>query len=128
MQLHTVTLDNTSNNTTTCQEIAAIHKCWCQSWLVSTNQLPCLAHVINLTTVDVMSHITKIAAVETTTAIWEYDPSLPGNCVLGESLDVIATIRTLAVKVTTLFLMAGLPQHQQNQIFAIEVIGNCRDS
>lgn len=46
-----------------------------------------------------MSHITKIAAVETTTAIWEYDPDLPGNRVLGGSLDVIAAIRTLAVKI-----------------------------
>ena len=46
-----------------------------------------------------MSHITKIAAVETTTAIWEYDPSLPDNHMLNGSLDVIAAIRTLAIKV-----------------------------
>ena len=46
-----------------------------------------------------MSHITKLAAVETTTAIWEYDPSEPNNRVLGGGLDVIATIRTLAIKV-----------------------------
>jgi hypothetical protein len=46
-----------------------------------------------------MSHITKIAAVETTSAIWEYDPDLPDNRILGGSLDVIAAIRTLAVKV-----------------------------
>ena len=46
-----------------------------------------------------MSHITKIAAVETTSAIWEYDPDLPNNRILGGSLDVIAAIRTLAVKV-----------------------------
>jgi hypothetical protein len=46
-----------------------------------------------------MSHITKIAAVETSTAIWEYDPSLPGNRVLNGSLDVIAAIRTIAIKV-----------------------------
>jgi hypothetical protein len=46
-----------------------------------------------------MGHITKIAAVETTAAIWEYDPELPGNRVLGGSLDVIAAIRTLAVKI-----------------------------
>jgi hypothetical protein len=46
-----------------------------------------------------MGHITKIAAVETTTAIWEYDPDLPGNRVLGGSLDIIAAIRTLAVKI-----------------------------
>jgi hypothetical protein len=46
-----------------------------------------------------MGHITKIAAVETTAAIWEYDPDLPNNQILGGSLDVIAAIRTLAVKV-----------------------------
>lgn len=51
-----------------------------------------------------MGHITKIAAVETTTAIWEYDPDLPDNRILGRSLDVIAAIRTLAVKVHCLSL------------------------
>jgi uncharacterized protein (DUF486 family) len=51
-----------------------------------------------------MSHITKIAAVENATAIWEYDPSLPGNRVLGGSLDVIASIRTIAIKVCTLLV------------------------
>jgi hypothetical protein len=46
-----------------------------------------------------MTHITKIAAVENATAIWEYDPTLEGNRVLGGSLDVIAAIRTIAIKV-----------------------------
>jgi hypothetical protein len=46
-----------------------------------------------------MAHITKIAVVETTTAIWEYDPSLPDNRMLNSNLDVIAAIRTLAIKV-----------------------------
>lgn len=46
-----------------------------------------------------MAMITKIANVETTTAIWEYDPTLPGNRILGNSLDVISVIRTLAIKV-----------------------------
>jgi hypothetical protein len=59
----------------------------------------CLAHVINLGNVAVMSHITKIAAMETTTVIWEYDPTLANNRVLGGSLDVISAIRTLAIKV-----------------------------
>ena len=45
-----------------------------------------------------MGRITQIAAVENATAIWEYDPSLPNNCVLG-SLDVIAAIRMIMVKV-----------------------------
>jgi hypothetical protein len=49
-----------------------------------------------------MKNITKIAVVENTTAIWEYDPSLAGNRVLGGRLDVIAAIRTLAIKVCML--------------------------
>jgi len=39
-----------------------------------------------------MDCITKIAAVETTTAIWEYDLSLPNNRVLNGSLDVVAAV------------------------------------
>ncbi|KAH8982152.1 hypothetical protein EDB83DRAFT_2536613 [Lactarius deliciosus] len=46
-----------------------------------------------------MGCITKIAAVENATAIWEYDPSLPDNRVLGGSLDVIAAVRTIAIKI-----------------------------
>jgi hypothetical protein len=60
----------------------------------------CLGHVINLGNIDVMGNITKIAAVENATAIWEYDPIRKDNCVLGGFLDVIATIRTLAIKVS----------------------------
>jgi len=37
-----------------------------------------------------MTHITKI---------WEYDPDLLDNCVLGGSLDIIAAICTIAIKV-----------------------------
>jgi hypothetical protein len=59
----------------------------------------CLEHVVNLANVAVMTHITKLAAVENQTAIWEYDPDEPGNRVLGGSLDVIAAIRTIAIKV-----------------------------
>jgi hypothetical protein len=51
-----------------------------------------------------MGHITRIAAVENTTAIWEYDPALPDNRVLGGSLDVIASLRTTAIKVSDLCL------------------------
>jgi hypothetical protein len=60
----------------------------------------CLAHVVNLGNVDVMRNITNIAAVENATAIWEYDPTQAGNRVLGGSLDVIAALRTLAIKVS----------------------------
>ena len=48
-----------------------------------------------------MSRITRIAAIENATAIWEYDLTLPGNRVLGGSLDVITAIRTIAIKVSS---------------------------
>ena len=54
--------------------------------------LRCLEHVVNLANVAVMGHITKIAVIENTNTIWEYDPELPNNCVLGGSLDVVAAI------------------------------------
>jgi len=50
-----------------------------------------------------MDRITRIAAVETANAIWEYDPSLPDNRVLNGSLDVVAAVRTLAIKVRPSF-------------------------
>ena len=46
-----------------------------------------------------MGCTTKIAAVENATVIWEYEPFLLNNRVLGGSLDVIAAICTVAVKV-----------------------------
>ena len=58
-----------------------------------------MAHVVNLGNVDVMKNITKIAVVENATAILEYDPSRDDNRVLEGSLDVIAAIRTVAIKV-----------------------------
>lgn len=70
---------------------------WCENPSDSPNR--CLEHVVNLANVAVMGHITKIAAVENQTAIWEYDPDDPDNRVLGGSLDVIAAIRTIAIKV-----------------------------
>ena len=47
-----------------------------------------------------MGSITKIAAIENAQAIWEFDLTLDGNRVLGGSLDVIAAIRTIAIKVS----------------------------
>ena len=60
----------------------------------------CLTHVVNLAIVNVMSHITKLATVETMAAIWEYDPMLPSNCIINGSLDIVAAIRMLAIKVS----------------------------
>lgn len=130
IQLYTVTLDNTSNNTTTCTTIESLHaRRQYRPWSAADNQLPwvyqfwftavifklnnmstrCLEHVVNLTNVDVMRHITKIVAVENATAIWEYDPDLLNNCVLGGSLDVIAAVRTIAIKVCFPILFSVLP-------------------
>jgi hypothetical protein len=52
-----------------------------------------------------MGHVTQIAAIENATAIWEYNPSLPDNHILGGSLDVIAAIRTIAVKVSQSYFL-----------------------
>ena len=68
----------------------------------------CLAHVVQLAIVDIMSHITKVATVETTTAIWEYDLDLLNNRILTGSLDVIAAIRTVAIKVNFDFYLLFL--------------------
>ena len=46
-----------------------------------------------------MGSITKIAAIENAQAIWEYDPTIDDNHVLGGSLDIIAAIRTIAIKI-----------------------------
>ncbi|RDB23356.1 Zinc finger BED domain-containing protein DAYSLEEPER [Hypsizygus marmoreus] len=98
--LFTVTLDNTSNNTTLCGTIEHVHAVRkLDQWLAELHQLPCLEHVVHLADEAIMSHITKIAVIENSIAIWEYDPSLPGNHVLGGSLDVIAAIRTLVIKI-----------------------------
>ena len=60
----------------------------------------CLVHVINLGIVAVMSHVTKIATMETASAILEYDLEADDNQILGGSVDVIAAIWTIAVKVS----------------------------
>jgi len=59
----------------------------------------CLGHVVNLANVTFMGHITKIAVVKTTAAIWEYDPTLPDNKVFNGAIDVVAVVQTLAIKV-----------------------------
>lgn len=63
-----------------------------------------------------MGHITKMAAKETSTAIWEYDPSLPDNRVLNGTLDVIAAIRTLAAKVQSPHFESSLPLYLPSNV------------
>jgi hypothetical protein len=65
-----------------------------------------------------MGHITKIAAVENATAIWEYDPDLYDNRVLGGSLDVIAAVRTIAIKVSFFFCLHALAESHLHKIQA----------
>src|SRR5713101_3799826 len=59
----------------------------------------CLEHIVNLAIVAVMGSITKVSAIENAQAIWEYDPTLDDNRVLGGSLDMIAAIWTIAIKI-----------------------------
>ncbi|KAF8676686.1 hypothetical protein AX14_004846 [Amanita brunnescens Koide BX004] len=99
-KLYGATLDNTSANGVICKTISRIHSHRkLEAWDHRKQQYMCLEHVINLANIDVMKHITKIAVVETKTAIWEYDPSDPSNRISNGGLDVIATIRTLAIKI-----------------------------
>ncbi|KAI0269521.1 hypothetical protein BGY98DRAFT_937844 [Russula aff. rugulosa BPL654] len=99
-KLFTITLNNTSNNNTTCKAIETFHtRRQYDNWDAKDNQLLCFGHVINIANIAVMGCITKIAAVENANAIWEYDSSLPNNRILEGSLDVIAAIQTIAVKI-----------------------------
>ncbi|KAG1749056.1 uncharacterized protein EDB91DRAFT_1032953, partial [Suillus paluster] len=67
--------DNTSNNDTACDTIETIlHRRHIYSFDTTQHRLPCLAHIINLSIVDIMSVITRIVNVETASAIWEFDP------------------------------------------------------
>ncbi|KIM52671.1 hypothetical protein SCLCIDRAFT_68957, partial [Scleroderma citrinum Foug A] len=88
------------NNNTACNEIENIlNRKHIYSFDSNTQRLPCLAHVMNLAITDVMSVITHIASMETTSAIWEFDPSLPRNRILNDSLDVISAVWMLAIKI-----------------------------
>ena len=100
-QLYCITADNASNNDTTCETLERLmnaRKIF--SFDSFAHHLFCLAHVVNLGITDVMAVLTKTATIETTSAIWEYGPTLPGSRVLGDALDVIAAVRTLAIKVS----------------------------
>jgi len=79
-----------------------------------------LAHVVNLGNVNVMACITRIAAVETTITIWEYDPSLLDNCMLNGLLNVIAAIRTLAIKVCLNLELCSLIQISSGSFLATD--------
>ncbi len=60
----------------------------------------CFAHIVQLAIKDFMSEIMQKAAPETKQAIWDYNPHESSSLVNG-GLDVITTIHTLAVKVSS---------------------------
>ena len=72
-----------------------------------------------------MSLITKIASVETTTAIWEFDPLLSNNHILGDLLDVIAAVRTLAIKVCSIAFHSILTILINLNALQIQCSGQC---
>ena len=99
-QLFCVTTDNTSNNDTACSAIQNIlFRKHIYSFDSDAQRLPCLAHVVNLAITNFMSAITNIASVETTSAIWEFDPSVSMNHIPGDSLDVVSAVQMLAIKI-----------------------------
>ena len=99
-QLYCITADNTSNNDTTCNYIEQTLVSQCiYSFNANQHHLPCLPHIINLAITDLMNIGTKIAHVETTTTIWEFDPTLSQNQVLGNALNVVAVIQMLIIKI-----------------------------
>ncbi|KAG2139884.1 hypothetical protein BD769DRAFT_1350374, partial [Suillus cothurnatus] len=82
-----ITADNASNNNATCNTIEQIlHHQHIYSFNAMKHHLPCLSHVLNLAIVAVMSDITWIGTIETTAAIWEFDPTLPNNRLLCSTL------------------------------------------
>ncbi|KAF7770801.1 hypothetical protein Agabi119p4_6775 [Agaricus bisporus var. burnettii] len=119
-KLSGATLDNASSNTTVCKTIAHIHKQRkLADWNHHERQFMCLAHVVNLANIDIMKHITNIAVTENKTAIWEFNPALERNWITNGGLDVIAALRTLAIKIqaspirieyfNTLQVQCGIP-------------------
>ncbi|KAF9235200.1 hypothetical protein BU15DRAFT_32525, partial [Melanogaster broomeanus] len=71
-----ITADNTSNNDTTCDVVERhLHQRHIYSFNPSQHHLPCLAHVLNLGIIKIMSFITKMGSLETATAIWEFNPT-----------------------------------------------------
>ena len=49
-----------------------------------------------------MTQVTQVALVQSKQAMWDFDPTLATNRLAAGGLDVIAMIRTLAIKVCIL--------------------------
>lgn len=80
----------------------AVTRCPVYEYSLLTSSNSCFGHVIQLGIEDFMRKVTQIAIVESKQAIWDYDPQLVENQIAVGGLDVIAIIRTLAVKVRPL--------------------------
>ncbi|KAI1789149.1 hypothetical protein LXA43DRAFT_893277 [Ganoderma leucocontextum] len=95
-----MTNDNASNNFASAKAVAKrlAHHQILGDWKALDRNLSCYGHVVQLGVEDFMSAITQKAVVETKQAIWDYDPKHADSIVNG-GLDVIAILRTLAVKV-----------------------------
>nr|VWO96606.1 C2H2-type domain-containing protein [Ganoderma boninense] len=95
-----ITADNASNNGTTAREVAEVLEArGIDDWDAVNKQLGCIGHVVQLAIEDFMTAVTQVGLVESKQAMWDYDPKAPENRVLAGGLDVIAAIRTLAIKI-----------------------------
>ena len=89
-----------TSSDTACDNIEAILHDWhIYSFDLIQHCLPCLAHAINLAVLAMMLEITRVEHIATTNAIWEFDPTLPANWLIGNSINVITAICTLAIKI-----------------------------
>lgn len=83
-----------------CDKIkASLHNHNIYSFNPDQHQLPYLTYVLYLAIMAVMSAFMNVLAVGTTTVIWEFDLPLLDNHILNDSLDIVAAICTLAIKV-----------------------------
>ncbi|KAI0731266.1 hypothetical protein C8Q76DRAFT_585885, partial [Earliella scabrosa] len=71
-----VTNDNASNNETTAEEVEMrlIRRGLGMDWHAEKRKLGCLDNVIQLGIEGFMGKITKKSALETSQAIWKYNP------------------------------------------------------
>ncbi|KAM5530832.1 hypothetical protein V8D89_015500 [Ganoderma adspersum] len=102
-----LTNDNASNNLTSVKEVG---RRLVKRGAVTASEfdsrernLSCFGHVIQLGIEDFMGEIMLKAAVATKQAIWDYDPEEEDN-LINRGVDVIAVVRTLAVKPITSFV------------------------
>ncbi|OJT06528.1 Zinc finger BED domain-containing protein RICESLEEPER 2 [Trametes pubescens] len=95
-----ITADNASNNGTATAEVERVlTKRGVLDWDAGKNRLSCIAHVVQLGIEDFMTQVTQVALVQSKQAMWDFDPTLATNRLAAGGLDVIAMIRTLAIKI-----------------------------